>query len=550
MTELELESIQRINADVLVIGSGAAGLRAAIAARKHGLDVVLASESPVGFRNNTAISRAILTAAGIWKGAGDSAEAHFNDTIAAGRFINDRRLVTTMTGAIRQQVYDLMEFGVNFRRRDGELLVGPMPGHTYPRHVAAEANKGINLTRPMRQYAASVGVKFLEGILVTKLLQAENTVIGVVAIDGKGRVFVISARSTILATGGAGDIYLRTTNAIGLTGDGYALAYEAGAVLRDMEFVQFYPTAWGKQGRKMCMYEGLLPMGAIIRNSLGEDVLKRYGMNNVVSVTRDILTRTVMREIVDGRGVKGNVVFDFTTIPGEHVQGLYRSGFMSGEDNLGRLPVAPTAHFLMGGIRINESSESGIDGLYAAGEVCGGVHGANRLGGNSISETLVFGAIAGNQAAAAAARMGQTPALQSGVMGEVERLKELASGSGRESLDELQRSLKQVMWDKVGVIRDRQSLEDAQQEILTLREQLAAVSLADHRQLSQAIKLANMLTVSEMVCRTALMRTESRGSHYRTDYPEEDSEQWLKAIEISCQSGKMVLKTVPVAAEA
>ena len=547
MTELELESIQRVNADVLVIGSGAAGLRAAIAARKHGLDVVLASESPAGFRNNTAISRAILTAAGIWEGAGDSPEVHLNDTIAAGRFVNDRRLVATMTSAIRQQVYDLMEFGVNFRRRDGELLVGPMPGHTYPRHVAAEANKGINITRPMRQYAASIGVQFAEGILVTKLLRAGEAVGGVLGVDGKGQVFVVNAKSTILATGGAGEIYLRTSNAIGLTGDGYALAYEAGAVLRDMEFVQFYPTAWGKQGRKMCMYEGLLPMGAIIRNSLGEDILKRHGMNNVASVTRDILTRTVMREIVDGRGVDGNVVFDLTTIPGERAQWLYRSGFTSSEDNPGKLPVAPTAHFLMGGIRINESSESGIDGLYAAGEVCGGMHGANRLGGNSISETLVFGAIAGNQAATAAAKMEQILPTQSEVTAEVERLKELASGSGRESLDELQQSLKQVMWDKVGVIRDRQNLEDAQKEIPALREQLNAVCLTDHRQLSQAIKLANMLTVSEMVCRAALMRTESRGAHYRTDYPGEDDEQWLKTIEISCRSGEMVLRAIPVA---
>ncbi len=544
---MELETTQRINTDVLVVGGGAAGLRAAIAARKYGLNVVLTSESPAGFRNNTAISKATFAATGIWKEPGDSPEVHLKDIIAAGRFINDQRLVATMTCAVKQQVYDLMEFGVNFRRRDGELLVGQAPGHTYRRHISAEAYRGINITRPMRQYAASIGIQFIEGILVTKLLRAEDTAVGVLGIDDKGQVFVVSAKSTILATGGAGKIYLRTNNAIGLTGDGYALAYEVGAVLRDMEFVQFYPTAWGKEGSKMCPYEWLLPIGATIRNSSGEDILKRHGIDNVASVTRDVLTRTIVEEIVDGRGIKGNVVFDFTTIPEEKAQRLYRSGLMSKEGNLGKIPVAPTVHFFMGGIKINESSETGINRLYAAGEACGGIHGANRLAGNAISETLVFGTIAGNQAAASAAKMEQIPTPRSEVTAEVERLKELASGSGQESLEQLGQSLKQTMWDKVGVIRDRQNLESAQKEILALREQLAAVSLTDHRQLPLAIKLGNMLTVSEMVCRAALMRTESRGAHYRTDYPEEDNEQWLKTIEISRESGEMVLKAVPVA---
>jgi fumarate reductase (CoM/CoB) subunit A len=203
----------------------------------------------------------------------------------------------------------------------------------------------------------------------------------------------------------------------------------------------------------------------------------------------------------------------------------------------------------MGGIKINENAETGVRGLYGAGEVCGGVHGANRLGGNAISETLVFGTIAGSQAAAAAAKKELVSAPRSQVTAEVERLKGLASGTGRESLDELRQSLKQTMWNKVGVIRDGRNLEDARREILSLRERLATVSIADHRQLPQAIKLANMLTVSEMVCRAALMRTESRGAHYRGDYPGEDNQRWLQTIEISYRGGKMVLRTTPIAAE-
>jgi len=549
MTAVELEMMPRINTDVLVIGGGAAGLRAAITARKYGLNVALTSESPAGFRNNTAISRATFAAPGIRKESGDSPEAHLKDTITAGRFINDQRLVAILAPAVRQQVYDLIEFGVNFRRRNEELWTWRAPGHSYPRNVAVEAFRGINISRPMRKYAASIGVQFLEGILVTRLLRAGDTIGGVLGIDDKGKVFVVNAKSTILAAGGAGRIYLRTNNAIGLTGDGYALAYEVGAVLRDMEFIQFYPTAWGKQGGKICMYEGLLPIGATIRNSLDEDILKRQGIDDAASVTRDTLARTMMKEIVDGRGVEGHVVFDFTTIPEERAQALSRIGLMKEEGKVDKLLVAPTVHFFMGGIRINESSETGVDGLYAAGEVCGGIHGANRLGGNAISETLVFGNIAGNQAATAAIQKEQIPVPQSEVTAEVERLKELASGSGREGLDELQQSLRQTMWEKVGLIRDRQNLEDAQKEILTLREQLAVVSPTGHRQLLQAIKLANMLAVSEMVCRAALMRTESRGAHYRADYPEEDDEQWLKTIEISCRNEEMVLRAIPVTKE-
>ena len=200
----------------------------------------------------------------------------------------------------------------------------------------------------------------------------------------------------------------------------------------------------------------------------------------------------------------------------------------------------------MGGVKINESAETGIDGLYAAGEVCGGVHGANRLTGNAITEILVFGTVAGNRAAVRASRIAGVSIPSSEIQIGLERLKELASHRGEVYLSELRQSLKQVMWDKVGVIRTQNSLEAAHKEMLALREQLRTASLTDYRQLSQTVKLANMLTVSEMVCRAALMRTESRGAHYRTDYPEEDSRQWLKAIEISCQGGDMTLCSNPI----
>ncbi|MDD5083142.1 MAG: FAD-binding protein, partial [Dehalococcoidales bacterium] len=535
-----------INVDVLVIGGGIAGLRAAIAARRHDRDVLLVSESPVGLRNNSAISKATFAVTGVWKNPGDSPEVHFKDTITAGRLMNDRRLVTRMVDAVRQQVADLVEFGVQFRRRNAEISVVHTPGHTYPRNITAGDYRGINITRPMRQYAASIGVRFIEGVLVTRLLRTGGRVTGVLGVDSEGWLRVFGAKSTILATGGAGRIYLRTNNASGLTGDGYALAYEAGAVLRDMEFVQFYPAAWGKNGSQMCLYERLLPAGGVIRNALGDDILQRHGVSDIISATRDLLARLVMTEVIEGRGIDGGVVFDFTGIPEERARDYRRGGLMGPED---RLIVAPTVHFFMGGVKINGCAETGIDGLYAAGEVGGGIHGANRLGGNAISAALAFGTIAGDRAAALAGGMRPASVPPEEIVGETSRLKEITSTVGRESLNEVQPSLQQIMWDRVGVLRDGQHLADALNGILALRERLAKITAASYPEALRVIKLSSMLTVAEMVTRAAQLRTESRGAHYRTDYPREDSEHWLRTIEVFHHGGAMVLKTTPVPAE-
>lgn len=519
---MKIEVTETISSDVLIIGGGAAGLRAAIEAKENIPDVLLVSESRVGFRNNTAVSAGVLAASGIWKGHGDSPKVHFDDTVTGGRFTNDRKLVEVLTRGATQQIHDLVKFGVNFEKQAGDLRVHHWAGHTYPRHVWAD-RQGIGLVRPLRDYTAARGVRFEQGTLITKLLKVGHTVVGALGINEKGQVFVFKAKSTILACGGAADLYLRTASAVGLTGDGYALGYEAGATLQDMEFVQFYPTALGKYGRKHWDYEEFLGKGFAIRNSLNEDILEKHGLKDFKLMTRDMLTRAIAIEIAESRGIGHKVAVEPENIL-----------------------VAPTTHFLMGGVKINENCETELDGLYAAGEVCGGTHGANRLIGNALTETLVFGTIAGNRAAARASRMNQMPFSHSEVTAEVERLRELTSHAGKENLKDLWQSLKQTMWDKVGVIRNRKTLEDAQWRILALRGRLRIASLTDYHQLYQAIKLANMLTVAEMICRAALTRTESRGAHYRADYPEQGDKQWLKTIVISRQVGGMALRLTPL----
>ena len=541
------KNIQTVNTDVLVIGAGGAGLRAAIEAKKYDLNVLLVSKSPVGYRNNTAVSGGALAAAGIGKESNDSPEVHFKDTIKAGRLINDRNLVRVMTQGAAQQVNDLIKFGVKFQKTDGDLWVGQIPGHMYPRHVVSE-RRGISLTKPMREYAARIGIQFKEGILITRLLKAGNTVVGALGIDNEGQVCLFNAKSTILTTGGAGEVYLRTSNTVGSTGDGYALAYECGVSLRDMEFVQFYPTGLLEKPRKGWPYEGFIGAGATIRNRLGEDVLERHGMKDFALLTRDVFARAIMTEIIEGRGIKGGVVVDVTTAPKEEV-----AKRIPKSSQARRFPeqirIAPTTHFFSGGVKINENCETEIDGLYAAGEVCNGVHGANRLGGNAIAEIFVFGAIAGEKAAARALGTEGMSANQSEVLAEVERLGNLASQQGRENLSKLHQSLKKTMWYKAGIIRDKQGLEEAIKEIRSIRDRLNRVSVASYSQLIKVIELSNMLTVSEMICRGALKRVESRGAHYRTDYPEENNEQWLKNIEISCVNGDITLRVIPVAIE-
>lgn len=543
---MKLEPPRTIRADVLVIGSGAAGLRAAIAARQQGADVQIISESPVGFRSNTAIARAIFATSGVWGKAGDSAEVHRDDTIAGGRYIGDPRLVEAMTGAVRRQVDDLREFGVDFIERDGAMLVGRAPGHSFPRHVNVVQNRGINITRPMRHYAAGIGVGFIEGVCVTRLLRSEGRVVGVFGIDRQGQSLVATAPATVLATGGGGKVYLRTNNATGSTGDGYVLAYRAGAVLRDMEFVQFYPTGWGDHPAKLVFYEGLLPIGAVIRNSLGEDVLLKNGLGDFTKVTRDVLARIVMAEIAAGRGVDGSLVFDLTPVPEERASALRRARQMSQAGDRDRLPVAPTVHFFMGGVRIDAGTETGIGGLYAAGEVCGGLHGANRLGGNAISETLVFGMTAGERAAAEAAAGAGAAAPESEVSAGIDGLQSLIAGSRQEDLGELELSLRRTMWQRAGVVREASGLEVALGDIEELRGRLAAASLAAPGELFDAVKLGSMLTVSEMICRAALLRTESRGAHYRSDFPEEDDDHWRKTVEICQGRDGMQLAVAPV----
>ena len=358
---MKLESPQTLETDVLVLGSGGAGLRAAIEARKQGVDVLLISKSPIGLSSNTAISGSGIATATGWREPADSPEVHFKDTILGGRFMSNQRLVDVMTRESQQQILDLESFGVRFRKKGNSFHVAMMAGHTYPRNVFGDKAIGTDLTLPLRDYASHVGIELMEDVLITRLLTSGNAVVGAVGIDETGGIYQLNAKSTVLATGGAGHIYLRTSNAAGSTGDGFVLAYDSGVPLTDMEFVQFAMS--GPNTEMFCAREG-----AVIRNTLDENILEKYDITDPVKMTRDAVSRAIMTEILEGQSSDGaSLTLDTTPIPEERFEKLRVLLPKNTPKDKRHFNVGLHSHFFMGGVMINEKPKPPLTGFMPQG---------------------------------------------------------------------------------------------------------------------------------------------------------------------------------------
>jgi succinate dehydrogenase/fumarate reductase flavoprotein subunit len=533
-----LKKQQKINTEILVIGGGGAGLRAAIASARQGSRVLLVSQSPVGYGNNSAIAAGKMC---VVIDTTDSPQAYLKDVLSAGRFINNKSLVEILAEHSVHQVHNLGQLGVSFVRKNGDLEVGSVPGHSYPRCVSTDS-KGLGFTRPLRAKANALGVRFLEELFVTKLAGG-GEIKGAIGIDSKGVLFIIEAKTVILASGGLGQLYSNTSNAVRVSGDGYALAYEIGAVLQDMEMVQFNPTALSEGDTKpIVLYDfGLAQLGGIIRNCEGENILRKYGLDDPIIMTRDRLSRAMMTELVAGRGIDGALSLDLSSSSGDVDKIKRLLPKRAHKYDMGNIPVAPVAHFQMGGIRIDRNNRTGIAGLFAVGEVSGGVHGANRLGGNSLAEIFVFGERSGKEAASEARKKPKESIGEKEVNAERQRLQSFVCHSGDCEIEEIVSPLKQTMWYKAGIIRNQPTLNEALTEIERLRQNLNKVRVIGVSDLVAAVRLHNMVTVSEMVVRSALLRTESRGAHFRTDYPEENHEQGQHNVVLHKEGGRMVV---------
>ncbi len=579
--------------DVLVIGAGGAGLRAAIAAAADGSSVALVCKSLLG-KAHTVMAEGGIAAALANVDERDSWRVHFADTMRGGQYLNHPRMAELHAREAPDRVRELEAWGALFDRTDdGRILQRNFGGHAYPRLAHVGDRTGLEMIRTLQDYGVHRGIDVFMETTISSLLVADGRVAGALAYEReRGRFMVFQAGAVILATGGVGRAFRITSNSWEYTGDGHSLAYQAGAELLDMEFVQFHPTGmvWPPSVRGILVTEGVRGEGGVLRNKEGrrfmfDDIPENYRAQTADSeeegwrytqgdrgarrppelLTRDHVARCIMREIRDGRGSPhGGVFLDISWIKQrlpdgeEHIKrklpSMYHQFKQLADIDITKeaMEIGPTTHYMMGGVRVHpETQMSTLPGLFAAGEVAAGLHGANRLGGNSLSDLLVFGKRAG-EAAAVFAKQNATPTIDAT---QVERaaagaLKPFERSNG-ENPYQIQHELQDVMQDLVGIVRRHDEMEQALTAIAQLQARAQRTSVTGNREYNPgwhtALDLEHLLTVSEAITRAALERKESRGAHFREDYPEKDPAAAKFNLVIARQSdGTMQVRREPV----
>ncbi|OGD52451.1 hypothetical protein A3K81_03210 [Candidatus Bathyarchaeota archaeon RBG_13_60_20] len=522
-------------ADVLVLGTGLAGLRAAAEAHERGARVLLVSKSRAGYNNCTIVAGAgYLAAVG-----GMTPEEHRERTLSVGKGLNDPGLVEVLTSEGGERVLELERFGLDVTARRGGVHVGG-PG----------VRLGQGITLPMVKHLRGKGVPFVDNVVVTRLLLDRGRAVGAVGYSGDEEASaVFSARAVVLATGGAGALYKRTDCPLRTTGDGYSLAYHAGTRLRDMEFVQFFPLALAEPGVPPFLVNGALVEEGRIVNIMGEEIPVKHKVTErpFIARSRDLLSRAMMLEILEGGGVEGAVLIDARDVmrrakPGDFF-GMGGYQFYRDRVQAHERPfrVAPLSHFCMGGVVADAWGRTNVMGLYAAGEVVGGTHGANRHGGNALTEATVFGARAGARAAQHAEEAGATDVADL-AQDEEERYARIVGRSHGYSPADLMETLRETMWEKAGIVRDSQGLVEAYQKVQELRDDSRQVMAGHGRPMMAALELSMALDAAEMIIRAAMERRESRGAHYRRDHPWEDP-AWRRTVIVSKKGDSMQLGT-------
>jgi succinate dehydrogenase / fumarate reductase flavoprotein subunit len=554
--------------DVLIIGAGGAGLRAAIESSAAGVTVGLVCKSLLG-KAHTVMAEGGIAAALANVDERDNWKVHFADTMRGGQYVNDWRMAQIHAQEAPARVRELEAWGAVFDRTpDGRILQRNFGGHRYPRLAHVGDRTGLEMLRTLQDYGIHQGIEVYMECTVIRLIKDGDRVAGALAFyRDRGRFVVFHAKAVVLATGGIGKAYKITSNSWDCTGDGHTLAYDAGAELQDMEFVQFHPTGmiWPPSVQGMLVTEGVRGEGGILLNSQGEqfmyqDIPESYRNQTAKTpeegwrycqgdrnanrpaelLTRDHVARCILREVHEGRGSPhGGVYLDISWIKAkidhapDHIKrklpSMYHQFKELGGIDITREPmeVGPTTHYIMGGVRVDpETQMSRVPGLFACGECAVGVNGANRLGGNSLSDLLVFGKRAGEFAARFVRESGSTQIDAYQVEEAAQRALAPFERRGDDGPFQIQQDLQEMMQAQVGIVRRAEEMQRALEDLAALRERASRVRVTGNRDYNPgwhtALDLHNLLTVSEAITRTALARKESRGGHFRDDYPDKD----------------------------
>ena len=537
--------------DVLIIGAGGAGLRAAIEALSKGASVGVVCKSLLG-KAHTVMAEGGIAAAMANVDAADGWKPHFRDTMRGGKYLNNWRMAQLHAQEAPDRVRELEQWGALFDRTDsGAILQRAFGGHTYKRLCHVGDRTGLEMIRTLQDRGVQLGFDVYMECTVTRLLTDAGRVAGAFGYwRENGRFIVFKAKSIVIATGGIGKAWPVTSNSWEYTGDGMTLAYEAGAELMDMEFVQFHPTGmvWPPGVQGLLVTEAVRGEGGILRNKLGERFMEKYDPKRMELSTRDVVARSIYTEVKEGRGTEhGGAYLDISHKPAEYVKKKLPSMYHQFKEladvdiTKGPMEVGPTCHYVMGGIRVEaETAQSTLPGLFAAGEAAAGLHGSNRLGGNSLSDLLVFGRRAGLAAADHAKRVSHAGVSEAQIAEAEKELLAPFSNPNSESPYAVHRDLQKVMQSLVGIFRTEEDLKKAFAELEQLKARAAKASVEGSRLFNPgwhlARELKSMLTVSEAVALSALARTESRGAHSRIDYPNYDP-VWEKKHNIIVREG-------------
>ncbi len=526
--------------EVVVVGAGLAGQRAALAAVEAGRDVAIVSKlHPL--RSHSGAAQGGINAA---VGAEDSVDTHIYDTVKGSDYLGDQDAIEFFCREAGPTVIEMEHFGTIFSRgADGSLARRAFGGAGFPRTIYAADRTGLALLQGLWERLGTERFALYEETELVRLVVRDGRVQGLIALDRRrGEFEEIAAKAVVLATGPAGRIYGRTTNAHSCTGDGLAAAYDVGAFLKDMEFVQFHPTALLESS--ILITEGARGEGGYLKNAAGERFMSKYAPHVVELASRDVVSRAIVTEVKEGRGLAGPyggyVHLELMHLGKEKVESRLQeicdySRHFAGIDPVTQpIPVYPAQHYMMGGIGTNIRGETNLAGLYAAGEAaCVSIHGANRLGGNSLLETLVFGKQAGIAAAAYAAAAPRPEMHATDLETAVAPLRAWSGRTEGEDPSALRTEMQETMDRYVGIYRNEADLLEGLQRIRRLRERFERVRVVDRStvynlNLTDAIETGNMLELAEVIVVGAYARLESRGAHSRTDYPKRDDARWMR----------------------